>query len=136
MRLKLKEVSLQTGRYGFRTGVGRLVTASALVLPLEEVTLPEAIDAFNDETGSSIAHAAIGKWHLGNCLSGGPDAARQAGFGFHAGVEQNLPDYFDYPYFAFRRPPELNGSRRRYPRSSEICPTRPRAIDSLSRDGS
>ena len=43
-----------TGRYGFRTGVGR----AGVPLPLSETTLPEILPG-------SYATAVIGKWHLG-----------------------------------------------------------------------
>jgi arylsulfatase A-like enzyme len=57
---------IQTGRYGFRTGIGTNVRSNdpnTLLGPLSltEILLPEMLD----NAGSGYAHAAIGKWHLG-----------------------------------------------------------------------
>jgi arylsulfatase A-like enzyme len=53
--------SILTGRYGFRTGVGNVVsTASGNSLAAEEQTLPEAFTAA--ASGYALAH--FGKWHL------------------------------------------------------------------------
>lgn len=92
--------TIQTGRYSFRTGVGRTVTRyGPIVLSHEEVTLPEVLDAYNRQSGSEIKNAAIGKWHLGNCLVGGSDATCDGGlYASHIGVEANLLDYFRFQY--------------------------------------
>ena len=85
--------ALQTGRFGFRTGVGGLVTNGGHALPLDEVILPEMLDA---GTGGLYQHALIGKWHLGNPSVGGDLAPNLAGYGHFVGTVHNfvLPDTF------------------------------------------
>ncbi len=84
--------TIQTGRYGFRTGIGHLVTNNSQPLAFDEVTLPEMLDA--GETG--YAHAAFGKWHLGNDDVGGPLAANLAGYGHFVGTEENFVGAYGY----------------------------------------
>jgi arylsulfatase A-like enzyme len=88
--------SLQTGRHPFRTGVGDGVDESTYPLPLWETTIPEMLDA----GGAGYAHAAFGKWHLGNSIVGGKLAPNLAGYGHYAGVLGNLgpgaSQYFNY----------------------------------------
>lgn len=56
--------AMLTGRYGFRTGVGNIVSAEANnALPASETTLPEAIAA---HPALAIQCASFGKWHLSN----------------------------------------------------------------------
>jgi arylsulfatase A-like enzyme len=56
-----------TGRHGFRTGVGEVVSvASGNSLPSSELTLPEVI---TQHSGLGIQSACFGKWHLN---AGGP----------------------------------------------------------------
>jgi len=83
-----------TGRYALRTGIGYLVQTTA-ELGLDEVTLPELLDAGTD---GAYAHAAIGKWHLGESVAaGGALAPNLAGFDHFAGVLANLkPPLTDY----------------------------------------
>ncbi len=51
-----------TGRFGFRTGVGEVVSvASGNSLPSSELTLPEVI---TQNSGLGIHSACFGKWHL------------------------------------------------------------------------
>jgi arylsulfatase A-like enzyme len=61
--------TILTGRYAFRTGMGKLVphdsTAPAPVLAASELTLPEAFQA-DPQLDYYLAH--IGKWHLGRGL--------------------------------------------------------------------
>jgi arylsulfatase B len=86
--------TIQTGRYGFRTGIGRVISLNGTVpaLPIEEPTLPEMLDR---GTQGAYAHAAIGKWHLGNADVGGPLAPNLAGYGFYSGsLEGQIADYF------------------------------------------
>lgn len=84
--------ALQTGRHGFRTGVGTLVSAS-FALELAETTLPEMLDI---GTGYAYAHGCFGKWHLGNPSVGGPLAPNLAGYSHFEGTVHNfvLPDTF------------------------------------------
>lgn len=92
--------TLMTGRYGFRTGIGRVVTQqlNGVGLSLDEVTLPEVLAR---GTGGAYRCALIGKWHLG--------APAQTllhpllcGFDLHAGTSFNLDspsqpgDYFSW----------------------------------------
>ncbi len=59
--------ALLTGRHGFRTGVGNVVSAAAgNSLAATETTLPKAIAS---HPAMSIQTASFGKWHL---TSGGP----------------------------------------------------------------
>lgn len=83
-------VAIQTGRHGFRTGVGEIAPPG---MPLEELTLPEMLEVGAD---ASFAHAAIGKWHMGSQFVGGPDAARVAGFDTFIGTAGNAGDYYEY----------------------------------------
>jgi arylsulfatase A-like enzyme len=69
--------TMQTGRYGFRTGVG-----SAAALHPRERTIPEILAT----AAPTYATAAIGKWHLTNnlgCGTCGP--ALTAGYQYFAG---------------------------------------------------
>ncbi len=71
--------TMLTGRYGFRTGVG-WATAKDNQLSTAEVTLPELLGP------AGVAHANIGKWHLGTGAAlGGQLAPNTAGWGHFAG---------------------------------------------------
>lgn len=87
--------ALQTGRHGFRTGVGYLVSQryGGPALPRAELTLPEVLDL---GTGGAYAHAAFGKWHLGSDLVGGLRAPNEAGYHHFAGSMENLSSYSDW----------------------------------------
>ena len=80
--------TLLTGRHGFRTGVGNVTTAGyannppAYELPRCEYTIPKVLDL----AATAPAHAAIGKWHLGNNLNGAALAPNIAGFDHFAGA--------------------------------------------------
>ncbi len=75
-----------TGRLGFRTGVGEVVSvASGNSLPSSELTLPEVI---TQNSGLGIQSACFGKWHLSagpgtpsapNSLGGWPHYAGSTG---------------------------------------------------------
>jgi len=59
--------SLITGRYGFRTGIGDVITGSTSpMLTAAELTLPEVFAA-NPSLNYQLAH--FGKWHLHNQAS-------------------------------------------------------------------
>jgi len=81
--------TIQTGRYGFQTGIGRLVHPHDAPLPITEMTLPEMLDA---GTGGLYDHAAIGKWHLGHS----PTAPNDSGWGHFSGTLSNLDPPFGY----------------------------------------
>ncbi len=85
-----------TGRFGVRTGIGWTSEAVDELsgLPLSELTLPEMLDA---GTNGLYAHAAIGKWHLGDeAALGGVMSPNMAGFDHFAGARANLSDYFNW----------------------------------------
>src|SRR5688572_9627208 len=67
--------TLQTGRFGFRTGIGNLVTNTSWALQTSEVTLPEVLR----KAGLGFDDAAFGKWHLGNNSVGGRYSPNRAG---------------------------------------------------------
>lgn len=80
---------IYTGRHGFRTGIGNVVTTqSSTVLSLDEFTIAEAVT----ETHRT---ALIGKWHVGNDLNGGADGPNLAGWDYYAGLLSGaLSDYY------------------------------------------
>ena len=87
---------IQTGRYAFRTGVGFVVSPTGAALESSELTLPEMLDLGTSQT---YAHAAFGKWHLGNGMNGGIVAPNQAGYSHFSGTMTSIaaPDtYFDW----------------------------------------
>ncbi len=89
---------LQTGRHGFRTGVGMNVTKNGWALQLSETTLPEALGLYAPRP---VADAYFGKWHLGNSSVGGTAAPNAAGWSHFAGTENNLnkpQTYFDWTH--------------------------------------
>lgn len=79
-----------TGRYGFRTGVGRPGHA----LPVSEITLPEVLDH------GKIAHALIGKWHL--AAGNDPNSPNLSGWSHFSG---SIPGFFynGQTYFSWRK---------------------------------
>ncbi|MEM7200783.1 MAG: sulfatase-like hydrolase/transferase [Planctomycetota bacterium] len=85
---------IQTGRYSLRTLVGQAIPFGAGgVLRLRERTLPEVLD----RAGSGYAHAAIGKWHLGDSSVGGVLAPNFAGWSHFAGiVDGGVHNYFSW----------------------------------------
>jgi arylsulfatase A-like enzyme len=88
--------TIQTGRHGFRTGIGGLVYEDNMALPLSETTLPEMLDL---GTGGGYSHAVFGKWHLGNDSVGGNSSPLAAGYGHFAGTLFGLfppNDYFTW----------------------------------------
>ena len=79
--------ALQTGRHGFRTGVGWLIDSDLPALPLAEITLPELLDRGTD---SGWEHALIGKWHLGNGNVGGNLNPNLQGYDHFSGTLGNF----------------------------------------------
>jgi arylsulfatase A-like enzyme len=85
--------TILTGRYGFRTGIGRANTSNLPPLSVDEFSLPEAFAARSD-----LGHvvASFGKWHL----SSGEDDPNQHGWPYYAGSHPDLgklPSYFSWP---------------------------------------
>ena len=76
--------TIQTGRYGFRTGIGTVIQGMAPGLSLAETTIPEVIGGYST--------AYLGKWHLSGNL--GNMHPNQSGYDHFAGtVRGALPDY-------------------------------------------
>lgn len=92
--------TLMTGRFGFRTGIGAVVSPNNTLpgLALGEFTLPEALS----QVGGHRT-ALLGKWHLG----GQPDGlghAHQSGFEVFAGTASNLgPEDEPESYYAWQK---------------------------------
>ncbi|MGK0154579.1 MAG: arylsulfatase A-like enzyme [Neolewinella sp.] len=89
---------VMTGRYPFRTLVGRWISHSANppnvgLLQPEERTLAEVLDAAQ----SGYTHSLIGKWHLNNAFAS-PDSPRAVGgYSYHAGsLEGQIPSYTNW----------------------------------------
>ena len=86
--------AMLTGRYGFRTGVGQVLSNSDVGLQLSEFTLPEAISAGSPLT---YTHANIGKWHLSTQANGGRNNPNLAGYDHFSGLLRGgLSDYNSY----------------------------------------
>lgn len=87
-----------TGRHAFRHGLGFVIASTGVALQASELTLPEALDG----GASGYAHAAFGKWHLGNDSSGGALAPNLAGFAHFSGTLSSLfppqEDYFQWTH--------------------------------------
>ena len=83
--------TFHTGRYGFRTGVGR----AGRTLPLSEHTLPEIL------AKGGYANACIGKWHLGGNKAA-DNHPNQTGWSHFSG---SLPAFFrgNDTYFNWRK---------------------------------
>ena len=90
--------TLLTGRYGFRTGVGRAITYSNgdFELSVDEPSLARALSAAAPAgawlRGPRYSTAAVGKWHLGTAGGSGPLHPLLLGFDHHSGPPDNLPD--------------------------------------------
>ncbi len=84
--------TMLTGRYGFRTGVGRTAPPG---VEADELTLPRALDAHSD---LGYQHASLGKWHLGTSRGAGNNShPNEMGWGHFSGIlTGGLPDYFDF----------------------------------------
>jgi len=82
--------TLLTGRLGFRTGV--LTVGPDMLLPGDELTLPEVLKDATLNPGLGYADAAIGKWHLGD----GPNGPNDHGFTHYAGRYAPGPSYFNW----------------------------------------
>jgi len=86
---------IQTGRYPFRTLVGRWIghyqnPQNIGLLQASELTLPEVLDA----AGSGYAHALIGKWHLHDSFTPIDSPRTIGGYSHFAGsLEGQIPSY-------------------------------------------
>ena len=85
---------IMTGRYGFRHGVGFVTSPNGFTMDPSEFTLPEMLD---QGTTNTYTHAAFGKWHLSNDLTGGLNGPAVAGFSHFSGTESSL--FFPETYF-------------------------------------
>lgn len=111
--------TILTGRYSRRTGVGAVVSHGlGTPLPLEEVTLPEVLEA------EGVPTALIGKWHLGDARNGGDRGPNLAGFSHFAGHLWNIKP--PESYFAWRR--VVDGAAAR----SEVYATTANVDDALA----
>ncbi|GJM23292.1 MAG: hypothetical protein DHS20C15_32070 [Planctomycetota bacterium] len=87
--------AILTGRYGYRTGIGHLISPhnNEPALPLSEITLPEMV---KQGSHGLYRNAAFGKWHVGNLSNGGDLAPNLAGFANYKGILAGSADqYFD-----------------------------------------
>jgi arylsulfatase len=82
---------IQTGRYAFRTGIGRNTSASS-ELPLAEHTIAEVLKA--GAGARSIACGMFGKWHL--YQRGRENLVVTQGYDVFQGTTQNVPDHFHW----------------------------------------
>jgi arylsulfatase A-like enzyme len=82
---------LQTGRYAFRTGIGRN-TGTGSELPLSEHTIAEVLRA--GAAGRSLACGMFGKWHL--YQRGREGLVATEGYEVFQGTTQNVPDHFHW----------------------------------------
>lgn len=78
--------TILTGRYGFRTNIGRIVDGEARGLGFDEWTIPEVLEAGSD---GAYASAFFGKWHLAG-VGQGADHPNESGFPHFAGSLANL----------------------------------------------
>jgi arylsulfatase A-like enzyme len=85
---------IQTGRYGFRTGIGGATLSYNL--PQTENIIPEVL---NQSPQLNAKHALIGKWHLSNIQQNPFTAPNDYGYQYFAGTQWNIPDYCNWPKF-------------------------------------
>jgi arylsulfatase A-like enzyme len=82
-----------TGRYPFRTGIGRANSGGLPPLSNDEVTLADIVAKIH---GAAYRRANLGKWHL----SSGEDDPADFGWEHYAGGHPDLgklPSYYDWP---------------------------------------
>ena len=85
--------TILSGRYGFRTGIGFVISKKGYEMPLDELLLPEVFH------GTAHTDAGFGKWHLANRV--GTDYQlhpNQSGFTHWSGSYNNLlvPHHYDW----------------------------------------
>lgn len=77
--------AIQTGRYGFRNGIGEVIMGMQAGLPLSAVVLPEMLNGYDSRY--------VGKWHLSGSL--GNLHPNQSGYSDFVGtLRGGIPDYF------------------------------------------
>lgn len=77
--------TILTGRYSFRTGIGKTIDGGGIGLADAELTVPEVLGS---QPSLGYQMAAFGKWHLGALNN--PSAPNQAGFPHFHGELDNL----------------------------------------------
>jgi hypothetical protein len=85
--------TMQTGRYGFRTGSGIASPPGGSIGPLEQ-TIPKVLHQF----APGYSTAAIGKWHLSDapqCDNCGPVSIAE--YDYFAGTPHNIGDFCSWP---------------------------------------
>lgn len=96
---------IQTGRYGFRTGIGRATSTVQVpgdyALPSSEKLLSELLREGITNTNSARVGlpyrcAAFGKWHLATTLAADRGHAVENGYHLFRGVQGNLGNHFRY----------------------------------------
>lgn len=100
--------TLLTGRYGFRTGIGRTTFTcnDEYGLPLEEIAIPELLD----RAQSGYDHSQLGKWHLSTVPTGGVLGPLMHGFNWSAGAPGNLNECPKGDHFHWQK--QTNGDLR------------------------
>lgn len=78
---------IQTGKYGFRTGLGMVVSPFGWALQQQETTVAEVLQA----QANPVEIGFIGKWHLSNALTGDILAPNLQGYDYFRGTMGNLP---------------------------------------------
>ena len=117
--------TILTGRYGFRTGIGKPVPKDpADTVPLfyqSEFTLPEALaKAFAPLPGEGYLTSHIGKWHL----SRGINDPNDQGWQYFSGPDPKLAGLDDY----YRWPKVVNG----VPSNATVYATTDQVNDALA----
>lgn len=78
---------MQTGRYGFRTGIGLVITYLGWSMEQDEVTFAEVLNR-NPDLGYTTG--LIGKWHLSNFNNGYLDGPLLQGYDRFTGSRENI----------------------------------------------
>lgn len=87
---------IQTGRYGFRTGLGMVVSQNGWALQQQENTIA---DILGSQPSLGITTGFIGKWHLSNLMTGSYMAPNLQGYDVFMGTMGNIPNwqsFFNY----------------------------------------
>ena len=87
---------VQTGRYGFRTGLGMVVSQYGWALQQQENTVADLLSA-QPELG--ITTGFIGKWHLSNMMTGSYMAPLLQGYDHFVGTMGNIPNGHSFYHY-------------------------------------